>query len=124
MEFLEPRENVNFEVGRVLKKKTTLKQVEYFFCGNDKHLKGVSQRVCQSNGNWSDSQPICRRRSKSDILQIKYILNRLNISTRGEGWAVLSLYHKHNANKLYTYSPINMPLGVAWIYCISENIYI
>lgn len=54
--------------GQVSLTSTTLFSVATYECERGFGLVGVSSRVCQSDGKWSEKEPICERKSISQLV--------------------------------------------------------
>lgn len=61
--------------GRRLGSNFTVGAVVFFRCFDDFDLVGSKFRICQSNGSWSGTQPVCQPFNSEYVDQIQY--NRL-----------------------------------------------
>ena len=60
--------------GRVRIRQTTFGSSANYSCNSGYGLVGVNTRLCEENGQWSDSAPSCR--SKTHIILQVYIVSR------------------------------------------------
>ena len=51
------------EFSRKIGDNRTIGSVMYFICNDDYDIDGSNARMCQSNGEWSGTQPTCIERN-------------------------------------------------------------
>lgn len=59
----------DIENGRVIVPSRSVGSVAHYTCNSGFALEGNESRTCQSNGQWSSAEPVCRRKEQflSDV---------------------------------------------------------